>query len=564
MFIKAFKVKSNSPLKGSERKKLYSEISATFPSLSDEQIQNILPKKEAVSSIKIMTHSGEIGKLFCASDVPMFFQLDSGIYPTVYTLWQYPDLLHSFTTHHAVIQKLASGADLMLPGVVLEGPPSLHAYGKLEKGFPVSVNTSDNKAAVAVGITAHSSYDLYMAGGRGRCVEILHALGDTLCQLGKPPMRPNLGVPFAQEEVDDDDEIMPEKLQELDIAEEIKTETIKERLTEENTDENREHEESVKSVENEVPSEKLDPIQQMDKLLEYCFLKACKISIKKGDLPMLSSNFFKNHLLAVCPPDQTIDVKKSSYKKLSVFLASMKSKGIINTSTMKGVETLLSVKTDHPLIRELVIMEERAPVEPVVSNVPVVAECYRVTADVFPVLSKFGCDKGDILTRAEVRKCFTEYVKKENLQDGKILTLNPQLAGILRTKEHQETLGWEDALNKFIGRMTHTHQVTVAGTRLVRSGKLEPIDITVATRSGNKKVTLVNNLETFGIKLQEFSKECQGIGASATITDVPGKKMPSVLVQGNQVLYVYKLLTEKYQINKKYIRGLEYAPKQRK
>lgn len=72
--------------------------------------------------------------------------------------------------------------------------------------------------------------------------------------------------------------------------------------------------------------------------------------------------------------------------------------------------------------------------------------------------------------------------------DFRNLNLNPQLAGILRTKESQVSLGWEDALNKFIGRMTHTHQVTVAGTRLLRSGKLEPIDITVATRSGNKKV----------------------------------------------------------------------------
>ena len=59
------------------------------------------------------------------------------------------------------------------------------------------------------------------------------------------------------------------------------------------------------------------------------------------------------------------------------------------------------------------------------------------------------------------------------------------------------------------------------------------------------KVTLVNNLETFGINSKEFSKECQNIGASATITDEPGKKTPSVLVQGNQILYVYKLLTGK-------------------
>lgn len=63
------------------------------------------------------------------------------------------------------------------------------------------------------------------------------------------------------------------------------------------------------------------------------------------------------------------------------------------------------------------------------------------------------------------------------------------------------------------------------------------------TASHKLQVTLVNNLETFGINLKEFSKECQSIGASATITDDPGKKTPSVLVQGNQILYVYKLLT---------------------
>lgn len=82
----------------------------------------------------------------------------------------------------------------------------------------------------------------------------------------------------------------------------------------------------------------------MDALLEYCFLKACKTTVKSSDLPMLSSNFFKNHLLAACPPDKNVDVKKSRYKKLSIFLAEMKAKGIINTSITKGVETLLSIK----------------------------------------------------------------------------------------------------------------------------------------------------------------------------------------------------------------------------
>lgn len=97
----------------------------------------------------------------------------------------------------------------------------------------------------------------------------------------------------------------------------------------------------VEPVEPELP---VDPIEEMDKLLEYCFLKACKTTIKSSDLPMLSSNFFKNHLISACPPGKSIDVKKSRYKKLSVFLAEMKAKDLINTSITKGVETLLSIK----------------------------------------------------------------------------------------------------------------------------------------------------------------------------------------------------------------------------
>ncbi|XP_032686293.1 eukaryotic translation initiation factor 2D [Odontomachus brunneus] len=583
MFIKPFKVKSNNQLKGTERKKLCEEVLAAYPSLSDEEIQSLLPKKESISVMKIVTHGGHMAKIYCVAKIPMFFQLDSQttvLFPTIYTLWCHPCLLNTFTTRMPVISKLAGGADLMLPGLVLKEPLTFYTFGKLSKGTPVSVNTEENKASVAVGITALSSEDMYMAAGRGKCVEVFHVIGDTLCQLGKPPLRPDLGPPYIEDSTDtlentgesdsqqtnvDQAEVLSDKLDGLDIDE-----NASEVVTDEtDTLELEERVEDVEDVKTEdiqdpdatEPEVALDPVQEMDRLLEYCFLKACKTSIKSNDLPMLSSSFFKNHLLAACPPSKNVDVKKSRYKKLSVFLAEMKAKGIINTSVTKGVETLLSIKFDHPLVRRLVVTEERVVAEPVISNSAVVSECYRVTADVLPVLSKFGYEKGDVMKRAEIRKCFTEYVKAEDLQNGKTLKLNPQLAGIMRTKVHQETVTMEDGINKFIGRMTHMHEVTLAGNTLLHTGKLEPIDMRVVVRSGGKKVTLVNNLETFGINSKEFSKECQNIGASATITDDPGKKTPSVLVQGNQILYVYKLLTEKYQIKKNYIRGLEFAPK---
>ncbi|XP_044020970.1 eukaryotic translation initiation factor 2D [Aphidius gifuensis] len=554
MFIKPFKVKSNNQLKGTERKKLCEDVLISFPNLSDADVQALLPKKETISSMKIITHGGELCKLYCVAKVPMFFQLDQPnlqLFPTIFTLWQHPDLLYYYTTYPPVVSKLANGAHLMLPGVVLNGPTTIKSYGKLEKNTPVAINTDDNKAAVAVGVTSHSSEEMYMCGGRGKCVDVIHVIGDALCQLGKPPTRPQIDDKSDTPTVNEDST--------SDIVEDLNTAAIDDDINDNKNDDINEN--NIVTTPPEINN--LDPIKEMDKLLEYCFLKACKI-FKKNDLPILSSSFFKNHLIAACPSDQIVDVKKSSFKKLSAFLAYMVSKGVINTTIIKGVESITQIQSSNPLIRELVINETAEPSKPVSSNTPVVSECFRVTADVLPILSKFGYEKGDVMKRVEIRKCFMDYVKKENLQDGKMMNINPQLAGTLRTKENVLSLTIEDGINKFIGKMTHTHEITVGNTTLLHTGKLEPIDITVTTRCNNKKVTLINNLETFGIKLDEFSKECQGIGASATITDVPGKKTPNVLVQGNQVLYVYKLLTEKYRINKNHIKGLEFAPKKKK
>lgn len=69
-----------------------------------------------------------------------------------------------------------------------------------------------------------------------------------------------------------------------------------------------------------------------------------------------------------------------------------------------------------------------------------------------------------------------------------MLKLNPRLAGIMKTKEHQVTVTMEDGINKFMGRMTHMHEVTLAGNKLLHTGKLEPIDMRVTVRSGGKKV----------------------------------------------------------------------------
>lgn len=89
------------------------------------------------------------------------------------------------------------------------------------------------QATVAVGITALSSEDMYLAAGHGKCVEVFHVIGDMLCQLGKPPLKPDLGPPNDdhtsisenaesnnQQAIVDQTEVLPVgKLEQLDIGE---------------------------------------------------------------------------------------------------------------------------------------------------------------------------------------------------------------------------------------------------------------------------------------------------------------------------------------------------------
>ena len=68
-----------------------------------------------------------------------------------------------------MMPRIANGADLMLPGVIINDEKGIKAYcdGALVKGDQVAVNLQSNKAPIAVGTAWLSSEDMYMAA---RCV----------------------------------------------------------------------------------------------------------------------------------------------------------------------------------------------------------------------------------------------------------------------------------------------------------------------------------------------------------------------------------------------------------
>lgn len=327
------------------------ELQKCYPTLTDEDLALAISNKDDMSIMKIETHGGEIISVHVVGKKPFVFHIRDKLYPTVYLLWVLPTtLIPYFTTWNEVVPKFSNGADLMLPGIIVKEELGLRAYGRLNKGETVAVNTNKNAAAVAVGLTALSSEDMYMAGKRGKGIEILHCIGDFLWQAGTKDSPPDLGPPGHQASpTENKEENQTEELvvdaQNVD-APEIKTETA------ENNSALNEEMPSTSEGCAETQVETKTPQETMDDLLNYCFFKALKTSAKKIDLPVLTSNFYRLHIVPACPSGKTLDVKKSTFKKLSKFLEALQKDGIIDVKELtKGVESITSIKYDHDRLR---------------------------------------------------------------------------------------------------------------------------------------------------------------------------------------------------------------------
>ena len=173
-----------------------------------------------------------------------------------------------------------------------------------------------NRAAIAVGTAYHSSEDMYMAGRRGKGVKILHCYGDQLWQSGTRVELPSLGPPegldFLNNSEENQYESDDDESESANNDEENKETDDQEAVEDSSEDKINDAEKALESVkleevegeENEAPADDRSPQEIMDELLENAFLQAWKTSAKKAELPMLTSNFFRVHMVPQCPKDK--------------------------------------------------------------------------------------------------------------------------------------------------------------------------------------------------------------------------------------------------------------------
>ncbi|CAL9066119.1 uncharacterized protein LOC135605448 [Musa acuminata AAA Group] len=611
MFKKPVEAKLLQRLSGADKKKLRRTTKERFPHASDANIDEILPPK---ADITVAKYTNRVHVYVIEGGLPMLFDIDgrgTEIYPTVYALWKVPELIPSFLLKGGEVSRyVIGGADLMFPGISIppEGLPSFLS------GQPWAVKVPGNPAPIAVGATTMSSSEALKAGLRGKALRITHYYRDYLWQSAEGHYIPNAG--FLEDVVMEDpnllsisqpaDEPLDASNDEdhVNTAERDRVDTsnihastdidapmnldVTDQISEEMTTDIS----GLKVSDNVTAEEPSDEKEQqtlsseeIDALLDKCLLQALHATVKDKDLPMPGSTLWSNHVLPCRPSGITLDIKKSSHKKLSKWLQSKSSAGLISAKEDKYKKEvmLLSINRCHQQFMAFK-PEKRVPEnaeqrhdnsvsEGAHTKLQLeVVEVYKPSTHVKSIFTAVGADTGSYYSASDATDIAFRYVEKENLvkpTDKAMVTLDAALCDALYkgtikkgstypTDVHKKDLG-----STFLSRMQIHHRVSKGNEVAVRKGAVRPIQIMTERRQGNKKVTRVSGLETFLMDADSLASELQKkFACSTSVAEIPGKKgQHEVLVQGGVIDDLAKHLVDHYGIPKRHIEVLDKTKK---
>jgi len=322
--------------------------------------------------------------------------------------------------------------------------------------------------------------------------------------------------------------------------------------------------------------------EEMDNLMEKCFVEAIKNVIKDEQLPMDSSVVY-NQMLAIRPEHIFLDMKKSSYKKLSKFITEMTKKKLIKTKDVNNIQTVVSINRAHPIYQSHVYDEARAAPAVLAAEeakkdaahaVLKITPLNKPTANVQQLFPDYTKDM--LYTDDEVRAALVDYCAKLDLFTNKDQRNHAKLDQFLMSTLYKanenmklgQSISITQLLKRLIDKMSPFYGLELNNEQLVKKGRIDVIKLLAETVRGNKAVTKAFGLEQFGIEFwtDDFQKELRTkMSASVTVRgENEPKSEPDVQVQGNLRSEMSLFLHTMCGVPKKYIATEDKTKKSKK
>ncbi|KAL1520676.1 hypothetical protein AB1Y20_022245 [Prymnesium parvum] len=565
-FKKELTVKSDQKLSGKDSKKLLGEVERALPGFP---ASDLLAKRE----LSLRKPSGGVSaKLYCEGSVPLLFELNGQIFPSLAALWRFPTPpLPALVVPPPVSRFLLSGADLMLPCVMRCEPRGADAPAA---GSAACVLIEGNPAAVAVGRLVVGGAALAEALAtsprpKGRCLESMHVFGDALWKYSGKPL-PNEGF----QSVDGERVVEPLERAEAPPAGRSGGEAsggevsscggLLSRLPPlggdggDGGDSGDGGDGGSDGTQGEVRGEagrpdELDAAagsekEEMDELLRACFLQAAH-SISPAQLPMTANRFYTHHMRPARPVGSSVDVKGSTYARLLPFLQAMKAEGLCELQLPKSGEPLLcAIHRGAEAYRTFVCWERTAgqaetEAEQCGRPPPLsVSQLYRPREPQRPVFAACGETNRKAYYSAEEAVALLErYLVNEGVRppanNGDAIPLGPVLTDALFQEGEAygggalpTQLPWHSVKQRWLARLELW--IRLAGASLEKpklfAGKNPPAVVISTQQRRGHSVTLVDNVSTFGVEPPMLADELQtALGGRAWV-----EEDKTVLLQG--------------------------------
>ncbi|KAL5121449.1 hypothetical protein ACEQ8H_000521 [Pleosporales sp. CAS-2024a] len=525
-------------------------------------------------------------------------------YPTVYTLWLNPGIVPLLHTPLVVVEKMQSGADLMIPGLQ-RGPPF---PAKATKGAVVAIASLEAPTIpMAVGTCEIDVSALgNVQGMKGQAVSIFHWAGDELYDWGSTGPEGSDPPDIIQGWDDEPDEdatvglddheggvtLVPDS-NDRSEAERTRTQGVQEEDASSNQD-------LIHAIHDKELSTK-----EIDDAFKNAFLFGVRHHMEHNsdqpnfglDFPLSQSNIISQLVQPFLPtytPARTasLQIKKTSWKNVRKFIKYLDKQQIVRCKDRDGNEVvIMDVDFKDRQVEAFVpypLPKKEAPsasaggkpaaprsVESSVGQKLKLVSLLRPKEKLAPICHAAKTDPRGLYTPAELKQILLAYIEAENLIDAKnkrLVKINPQLADALLGSSAADnaalssgTMARDALVERMVAASSPFHAILrndadIADTK-PKAGAPPKIQITLETRSGNKTVSKVHGFEPYYIAPQPLADELRKVCAGSTSVDKlqgssPKNPVMEVMVQGPQKDAILKAL-EKRGVHKNWVEVID-------
>lgn len=554
MFKKDPQPKASSNIKSSERRRILQTICDDYgvprEKLDKETEYKILPATTKQATFKsIQKFSGTI--YYNEQEVPLWFKTrDSGLYPSVYTVWECPFLVPRIRTHPHVIEVLNNGADLMLPGTIPPFPPAAKV------GSVVGVVSSSNPSVIeAVGVSKMPLNTITrVLGTTGVAVEVLHHVDDELYKLNKyvdidVPKEVDLTIPWPEEQPEREPELeQPEQAEDEDSEQEQpeQEDSEQEEQQQEAPEKQPEQQQPEKQPQNNNVNELANAVDELTvEDIDHFFIRSLLQSIKLDeiDIPITSSNFMSNHVYKNLPvlDSKYKNIKKTSWKKTGKFLRQMAKSEYLQVKGKDDDLTVTGLMSKQNKLIENFVPHKIETIKPKSNdsdkknkNELKLIQLYQPTEKYRMLFNKLNRDYYELLTINEVKDLLNSYIKFADL----VVEKNPKMVKVDDTLKKiipESPVARSDIVQKFIKYFTKKFVIAKPDQNIedcqLYTGELPKIRVVCETKIGRKTITRVANYEKFYIKPHVLNDDLRTLCSGST-TYEETREGTEVIVQG--------------------------------